>query len=777
MEAALNTAQTKADNRSENQPENHLDTRAQLEAIERSLQIVAPSWPLQSAVAVNPFWFMRDQPFEQVLRKLDPLVIAALPQSHHTKLQQTVIDEVSKYCSGYFDSSQASVQVMSQEQPFWSEWLRAQEFDFSIEAFGANDIRERLEVVRAKPSNAAIIAMYESIRQDCEQESGQALDLEDYCRHLLSGVSGWASRFRYIEWQQSLGYAVASAARTVDLLAVRMAYDFCLPHARRLAAFELTVQDHEKCQQRIADRLKLIKQENDYQRQLARAFFNDGSESRKLDQSLKWAEVNHASETKLSVQAAFCIDVRSETLRRALEQQPCSEPIQSVKTIGFAGFFGLAADYRLAPTTNVQHRLPVLLSPTMTIVEDSGQLDSLMPSFMRSLRKNAFSSFLYVELFGILAVTQMLRRTVTGRLRRAKHLWLPERFEPKVPSAPLQFENAPLVSLADRAEAALRHMDLFDASRGVCELADLVLIVGHGSVSTNNAFAATLDCGACGGHAGDINARALAQILNDRSVRAELARRSILISDTTHFMAAIHETVSDQVSLLEREMVPERYAPAIASLEQMFRQAAIDAQLKRRETRLAPFEPRPERRARNWAEVRPEWGLANNASFIVAPRSRTSGLDLGGRAFLHDYDWRRDQAQDFKTLELIMTAPMVVTNWINMQYYASTVAPHLWGAGDKTIHNLVDETGVIEGNGGDLRVGLPLQSVHDGTQFVHEPLRLSVVIEAPDSAIEAVIAKHEVVRDLVNNQWLFILRCDDSGVLRRRTAAHHYEEV
>ncbi|MCB0187394.1 MAG: DUF2309 family protein, partial [Caldilineaceae bacterium] len=142
--------------------------------------------------------------------------------------------------------------------------------------------------------------------------------------------------------------------------------------------------------------------------------------------------------------------------------------------------------------------------------------------------------------------------------------------------------------------------------------------------------------------------------------------------------------------------------------------------------------------SRDWSQVRPEWGLAGCAALIVAPRERTYGRDLGGRAFLHSYDWRQDR--DFTILELIMTAPMVVASWINLQYYGSTVDNQRFGSGNKVLHNVVGTLGVLEGNGGDLRVGLPWQSVHDGENYVHEPLRLSVVIEAPLPAITDVIA-------------------------------------
>jgi hypothetical protein len=166
-------------------------------------------------------------------------------------------------------------------------------------------------------------------------------------------------------------------------------------------------------------------------------------------------------------------------------------------------------------------------------------------------------------------------------------------------------------------------------------------------------------------------------------------------------------------------------------------------------------------RANDWAETRPEWGLANNAAFVVGPRSRTRGVNLQGRSFLHDYDEKTDP--DGTLLELIMTAPMVVTHWINMQYYASTVDNHRYGSGNKTLHNVTGgRLGVFEGNGGDLRVGLPWQSVHDGECWRHTPLRLTVAIQAPRERIEAVIAKHTTVRQLVENRWLYLVRLEGS---------------
>jgi uncharacterized protein len=167
-------------------------------------------------------------------------------------------------------------------------------------------------------------------------------------------------------------------------------------------------------------------------------------------------------------------------------------------------------------------------------------------------------------------------------------------------------------------------------------------------------------------------------------------------------------------------------------------------------------------RAQNWAEIRPEWGLAGCAAFIAAPREATIGRDLGGRAFLHSYDWRADEG--FGTLELIITAPVVVASWISLQYYGSSVAPEMFGGGNKLIHNVVGGIGVIEGNGGRLRPGLPWQAIHDGDALQHEPLRLSVMIEAPREEMLRILEKHPAVRALFENGWLHLFALKDGKV-------------
>jgi uncharacterized protein YbcC (UPF0753/DUF2309 family) len=166
-----------------------------------------------------------------------------------------------------------------------------------------------------------------------------------------------------------------------------------------------------------------------------------------------------------------------------------------------------------------------------------------------------------------------------------------------------------------------------------------------------------------------------------------------------------------------------------------------------------------ERRAADWAETRPEWGLAGNAAFVVGPRALTEEISLDGRSFLHSYDWRTDP--EGTALETILTGPMVVTQWINTQYYFATVDNAVYGSGSKVTHNPVGNVGVYQGNGGDLTTGLPLQSLTSGDDDpYHQPLRLSTVVHAPVERVTAVLADNDHLAELLDNGWLSLTVVD-----------------
>ena len=166
------------------------------------------------------------------------------------------------------------------------------------------------------------------------------------------------------------------------------------------------------------------------------------------------------------------------------------------------------------------------------------------------------------------------------------------------------------------------------------------------------------------------------------------------------------------------------------------------------------------KRSLDWANVRPEWGLSSNAAFILGRRELTSGLDLGGRVFLHSYDPEADT--EGAILEALMMAPLVVGQWISMEYYFSAVAPWCYGSGSKVTHNVVSGVGVMHGSHGDLQTGLPLQSVNDGSLHYHEPVRLLAIIEASTDLISSAIQKHSLLQQLFHNQWIILVAVDPS---------------
>jgi uncharacterized protein YbcC (UPF0753/DUF2309 family) len=153
--------------------------------------------------------------------------------------------------------------------------------------------------------------------------------------------------------------------------------------------------------------------------------------------------------------------------------------------------------------------------------------------------------------------------------------------------------------------------------------------------------------------------------------------------------------------------------------------------------------------------------LAGNAAFIVGPRELTRGISLQRRAFLHSYE--ADVDPDGSALEIILTAPLVVAQWINCQYYFSAVAPEVFGAGTKTVHNVIGSVGAIAGHAGDLQLGLPWQSVSDGVTLLHEPMRLLAVVEAPLDRIDAIVDRNPILQRLFGNDWVSLVARDNPG--------------
>jgi uncharacterized protein YbcC (UPF0753/DUF2309 family) len=452
-----------------------------------------------------------------------------------------------------------------------------------------------------------------------------------------------------------------------------------------------------------------------------------------------------------ATQLVFCIDVRSERLRRHLEAVGAHE------TFGVAGFFGIPMRWRPAGSTFAEARTPAPVEPRFDATEEgdaSGETTRRIREHRRhvgsSLGKGPGSSFAFAEIAGWLA----------GPVAAARTLWPSRRPKPSIPGAG---EVTVWGSLADRAgavEGLLRSIGLVE------DFAPLVVLCGHAAQTTNNLHASGLDCGACGGAPGGANARAAAALLNDAAVRRELATSGITIPDETVFVGAVHETAGDEITLLDP--VPGSHRDLADQLVADLATAGAGVAAER--AAVLGADPTIVRsRGRDWAEPRPEAGLAGNAAFVIGPRSATRECDLRGRVFLHSYDQTLDPSGAI--LGGILAGPVAVAQWISAQYAMSTTDPEVFGAGDKQLHNPIAGVGVLSGDGGDLRVGLPLQSVRLPDHRLHDPVRLLVVIHAPRSRIDAALLEVPGVGSLVRGEWIHVVAVDEGIWWERRPEA------
>ncbi|MBC7435850.1 MAG: DUF2309 domain-containing protein [Bdellovibrionales bacterium] len=800
-------------------------------ACAKACRAIAPAWPLDRAIAVNPHWERVGRSVREVGARMAVLgnirvfapremvreawqsgridaadlaeALARLPEAGPAGLdaaravaaldetpglarlpllidvldddpqglrrlswRQAITHQVSQVCASWFDAHQADWQP-DRTGGLYAFWRDTLTHDHGI------------GVLMGLPAIGCSLAALPATRLDAERWVLRRLGLPfeawaDYLEAVLLTVNGWASWCAYLGWEARL--AGEDDAHLRDLLAIRLAWGALLLEGRSDAAAQRAFASlqgewerapallQQASQTLLVDEAWQLALEIGYQRELARrlAAVAPGP-------AAAGVQAGPAPE----VQAAFCIDVRSEPLRRAIEAV-----WPAVQTIGFAGFFGLPVAYTPLATAARRPQLPGLLAPAAEVTERiaaceadfSAQGDSLQDA-ARQQRLSRFArmdqwdagsrwpnaAFSFVEAAGagyLGKLAQWLRPSAAPR-RRVDAAGLSARYRPVCRPVLAGMDLAAKVELA----AGVLHAMGLD--RG---LAPLVLLVGHGSQSANNAQAAALDCGACCGQTGEVNARVLARLLNEPAVASGLRARGIPVPPGTAFVGALHNTTTDEIEGFDLDLLDDAARERWARLQLVFAHAGD--QVRRERAGALGLDPRASHgalldqlrcRANDGAQTRPEWGLAGNASFIIAPRERSRGTILGGRAFLHDYDAANDA--DGSVLELLMTAPMLVTHWINWQYNASTCDPERLGSGNKLLHNVVGgRIGVFEGNGGDLRIGLGRQSLHDGVRWMHEPLRLTVVIDAPAASIERIIAGHTVVRQLIENGWLHLWR-------------------
>jgi uncharacterized protein YbcC (UPF0753/DUF2309 family) len=467
-------------------------------------------------------------------------------------------------------------------------------------------------------------------------------------------------------------------------------------------------------------------------------------------------------------QVVCCIDDRCESWRRHLE-----ELAPDVATFGAAGFFAVAMNYRGIDDWHATPLCPIVVRPAHTVTEVPEEDDRSWHHSRQRVRRrlgalcglaaagtrSLLAGGLLTSVGGAVAAVPLVARVVfprlTAILSRSASRWRPVRTRlalARTSAGRLPDGTLPGFDITEMAGVVRRLLEDIGLTGG---FARLVVLLGHGSSSLNNPHESAYDCGACGGGRGGPNARAFALMANDPAVRARLAADGLVIPADTAFLGGMLDTCSERIEWYDVERLPAAHRADVAALQRDCDAArARDALERCRRFDGVPLGILPadalravEARAADLAQVRPEYGHASTALCIVGRRDRTRGLFLDRRAFLVSYDPGVDPDDAILTRTLAAVGP--VASGISLAYTFSRIDPLRYGAGTKLPHNITGLIGVMDGHAGDLRTGLPLQGVE-----IHEPVRLTVIVETTPTRLVRVLAALPAVNRMVRHGWV-----------------------
>jgi uncharacterized protein YbcC (UPF0753/DUF2309 family) len=626
--------------------------------------------------------------------------VADLAAEHSgTDWPNLVTERIGTWAQCHFDSGEL-LWAPEPDQSAWNSWRDWAMADRMPEIFDLSGFRDTI-------SNSQH-DHWRAIGDACAALSIDNDAAPSVFHRLLCDLGGWAGLGRYRLWEAE--QAQTRDTTFAELLAIRLTWEQAL-HTRYAEDVgpqwdALVLKHREPLQVGTKHLIDAV---------LQRAA--ELASARRLDTLL--AQAGDAAEpvkpVSCKAQLVFCMDVRSERLRRALE---IIEP--EIQTYGTAGFSNLPLVNQPSNVENVEG------------LHTHGKLQRAISCFSRA----AVSSFAYIGAAGILRLGSLVDSSQFHDRRVVGYGSLPRlTLDPSSEAA------------ADAAEAALRSIDLTK------DFAPVVVFIGHEARVTNDAQSGLLQCATCGGHDGAMNARILSGLLNETPLRKLLARRGIEIPSKTVFRAGLHDTTGDTVTLFVTDPVGDRNPPLIRWLQDILDQACEKVRAER-STDL-PATPRGGAlyaRGGDWSQTRAEWGLAGCHWFVAAPRSATRNQNFEGKVFLHDYEGANDP--DGKILAEIVGGPLLAAARINLQYYGATVSPQYFGSGNKMVQSAYGGIGLLDGTSGRLRGGLSDQSLFLNGKPVHNALRLIARIAAPNAAINAAISASPEVKNLVQSGWL-----------------------
>jgi uncharacterized protein len=450
-------------------------------------------------------------------------------------------------------------------------------------------------------------------------------------------------------------------------------------------------------------------------------------------------------------QAIFCIDDRSYSLRRHVEQlnPNCS-------TYGTPGFFGI--EFWFQPEHSKFHTkaCPAPVEPTFLVREKNRTTKRKKDVHLSNKSHSLFEGWAMSSTLGFTSGFKLMRQLLFPgnnplATRSIAHMDKHAQLEFEYTG---ETENGLQVGftyeeMAERVYHTLKSIGL------TANFAPLVFIIGHGGSSVNNPYYAGYDCGACCGRPGAVNARVFAAMANLPQVRQILREKGLELTDSTRFVGAMHDTTRDEMEFYDDDELPPGFLSAFETHRQTLLRA-LDYNAHERAFRfdtmstkgsLKQVHAKIKLRSMELFETRPEWNHTDNALCLIGRRNLYANLYLDKRPFINSYDYRQDPSGEY--LFRILSATIPVCGGINLEYYFSRVDQHRLGSGSKLPHNVVGLFALNTGVEGDLRPGLPAQMIEQ-----HNPVRILFVIEHYPELVSEVLRKNANLHEWVNNEWI-----------------------
>ncbi|MBF0603453.1 MAG: DUF2309 domain-containing protein [Nitrospirae bacterium] len=487
-----------------------------------------------------------------------------------------------------------------------------------------------------------------------------------------------------------------------------------------------------------------------------------------------WATRGQSQERPVA-QVVFCMDDREEGIRRHLEEHN-----PAIETLGAAGFFGVAINWKGLDDRFESALCPIVDKPSNKVLEvvepekksrkhdhdrrllTLGRLKNFLFNASRHTLVRGMAAVVLTAPVVLLSLTvKQWFPTGYGRwTRKIKTAWLPPLETVITVTAPddgrmaSPEHNRLGFTDSEQAQRVGKFLRVIGLTSG---FAPLVVMMGHGSDSKNNPHRAAYDCGACSGRHGGPNARVFAAMANRLKVRAILAKGGILIPQETLFVAANHNTCDESFTWYDGADIPPAAQPLVQQCISDIEYAArMSAQERCRKVVSSPDDPDPalalehvQGRGQDISQARPELGHVTNAAAFVGRRSLSHGLFLDRRVFLISYDPLSDPEGEI--LEAILLNVTPVGAGINLEYYFSTVDNERMGCGSKVTHNITGFFGVMDGTASDLRTGLPYQMIE-----IHEAMRLQIMVEASTQILTTIYQRQPLLQELVGNGWVLL---------------------